>query len=112
MMFALVSRYTLPAGQVSALTAAHSEWIARHYASGRILVSGRRDPAAGGVIIAYGNSLAEIEEWITGDPFVVNGAAEYEITAFTATDYPKRCDAFDAFAKEAAQLDVPPPPGR
>lgn len=106
MMFVLVSRYMLPADQVDALIPRHSEWIARHYASGRILVSGRREPAIGGVIVAYGNSLAEIREWITADPFVINGAAEYEIVPFTATDYPKRSDAFDTFAAAAARLSV------
>jgi len=69
MMFVLVSRYQLPPDQVSALIPVHSEWIARHYASKRILVSGRREPTVGGVIVAYGENLAEIQEWIADDPF-------------------------------------------
>jgi uncharacterized protein YciI len=105
MMFALVSQYTLPAGRIAELTPAHSEWIAGQYALGRILVSGRGEPATGGVIVARGDSVEEIMAWISNDPFTIEGAATYQITAFHATDHPKRSAAFDVFEAIWAEQD-------
>lgn len=100
-MFVLVSRYLLPPEQVAELTPQHSAWIAEHYAAGRVLVSGRQNPPSGGVIVAIGRDLTDIQEWIVGDPFVVGGAAAYAITEFGATEHPKRSAAFDTFLAAA-----------
>lgn len=97
-MFVLVSRYLRPAEEVAALTPRHSEWIAQEYATARVLVSGRQNPPEGGVIVAIGTDLADVRDWIAGDPFVAGGAAEYDVTEFGATDFPKRSNAFDSFA--------------
>ncbi len=97
-MFVLVSRYLLPADEVAVLTPRHSEWIAEAYAAGRVLVSGRQNPPEGGVIVAAGHDLADITTWIATDPFVVGGAAEYAVTEFGATPFPKRSTAFNSFA--------------
>jgi uncharacterized protein YciI len=46
-------------------------------------MSGRKEPRTGGVIIACGDSLAEIETLIQADPFHQEQIARYEITQFT-----------------------------
>lgn len=102
-MFVLVSHYTAPMDQVQGLTGEHSDWIAGQYAAGRVLVSGRQEPPAGGVIVVRGESREDVEQWIASDPFVLGGAAAYDITQFGATDHPKRSEALDVFfAADAA----------
>ena len=66
-----------------------------------MLVSGRQNPPDGGVIVAIGRDLTDIQEWIAGDPFVVGGGAAYAITEFGATEHPKRSAAFDTFLATA-----------
>lgn len=47
-MFVAISEYTRPIGEVDQPCAGHAAFLAEYYASGRILGSGRRDPAVGG----------------------------------------------------------------
>src|ERR1700677_3200663 len=53
-----------------------------NYAAGRFIVSGRREPRTGGVILARAASIAEIEAVIAEDPFSREGVAEYEVIEF------------------------------
>ncbi len=70
----------------------------RQYESGRFLVSGRREPPIGGIIVARASSEQELREVMTTDPYHQKGLTEYDIFAFEAADFPKRSSAFDAFA--------------
>jgi uncharacterized protein YciI len=67
---------------VDQLVASHMAFIERGYASGLFLASGAKVPRTGGVIIARGKTVADIEALITGDPFHMAGVAKYRITEF------------------------------
>lgn len=67
---------------VEQLVASHMAFIERGYASGLFLASGAKVPRSGGIIIARGQSVADIEALITGDPFHMAGVAKYRITEF------------------------------
>jgi uncharacterized protein YciI len=73
---------------------AHVAFLNRHYASGRFVVSGRKIPRDGGIIIATGASKAEIETLVREDPFVARGLAECRVVEFRASqrarDLPER----------------------
>ena len=97
-MFVLISRFQRPLDEVNHFLAPHSAWVQRHYESGRFLVSGRREPPIGGIIVARASSEQELREVLTTDPLQQMGLAEYEVFAFEATDFPKRSSAFDTFA--------------
>ena len=97
-MFVLISRFLKPFEEVNLSFAEHSVWVQRNYEAGRFLVSGRREPLTGGVIVARASSEQELREVLTTDPYQQRGLAEYEIFAFEATDFPKRSSAFDTFA--------------
>lgn len=105
-MFVLISRFQRPLDEVYRSFASHSEWVQRQYESGRFLVSGRREPTIGGIIVARASSEQDLREVLTTDPYQQQGLAEYEIFAFEATDYPKRSSAFDIFASKP--LSEPP----
>ncbi|HEY6406744.1 MAG TPA: YciI family protein [Ktedonobacteraceae bacterium] len=97
-MFVLISRFQRPLDEVNRFLSPHSAWVQRQYESGRFLVSGRREPSIGGIIVARASNEQELREVLTTDPLQQMGLAEYEVFAFEATDFPKRSSAFESFA--------------
>ena len=84
-MFVLLLTYVKPLPDVDALMREHMAWINRHYASGDFVVSGRRVPRTGGVILARGDDREAIEAIAAADPFVSGGVATCEIVQFNAS---------------------------
>ncbi len=107
-MFVLISRFQQPLEEINRHLAQHSEWAQAQYASGRFLVSGRREPWVGGVIVARAASEDELWEVLRADPLQQMGLAKYELFAFEAAEFPKRSSAFEAFA--TTQANGAPPP--
>jgi uncharacterized protein YciI len=92
-MFVLLLSYTKPLEEVDGLMREHVAWLKEHYAAGRFVVSGRRIPRTGGVIVARGDDREEIEAIAASDPFVAGGVATFEIVHFRAS---QTADGFDA----------------
>ena len=84
-MFILVLSYVAPLEEVDALMREHVAWLNEHYDAGRFVVSGRRVPRTGGVIVARGDDRDEIERIAAGDPFVSAGVATCEVIQFRAS---------------------------
>jgi uncharacterized protein YciI len=84
-VFLLLLTYVKPLAEVDALMRKHVGWLDEHYAAGRFLVSGRRIPRTGGVIVARGEDRAEIEALAATDPFVRGGVATCEVIEFRAS---------------------------
>jgi uncharacterized protein YciI len=59
--------------------AAHNDWIAKGFADGVFFCVGSLVPAAGGAILAHGESRENHEARIAADPFVVQGVVTAEI---------------------------------
>lgn len=81
-LFVIDLTYTASLEMVDQLVPSHKAFVERGYASGLFLVSGAKVPRTGGVIIARGRTLADIEALITGDPFHMARVAKYRITEF------------------------------
>jgi uncharacterized protein YciI len=81
-VFIISLHYIKPLAEVDRFVAEHIAFLDRHYAAGRFLLSGRKEPRTGGVIIAQAESRAEIENIVAEDPFYREGIAQYEITEF------------------------------
>jgi uncharacterized protein YciI len=84
-VFVLLLTYTKPLDEVDALMRKHMAWVNEHYAAGRFVVSGRRVPRTGGVILARGDDREEIERIAASDPFVTGGVATVEVIQFRAS---------------------------
>jgi uncharacterized protein YciI len=84
-VFVLLLTYVKPLAEVDALMRRHMAWLDEHYAAGRFLVSGRRIPRTGGVILARGDDRGEIEAIAAADPFVTGGVATCEVIQFRAS---------------------------
>lgn len=81
-MYAVILTYTRPIPEVDAQMEGHRAWLEAHYASGLFVLSGRRVPRTGGVILARGGTEAELQAHLAEDPFAIAGVARYEIYAF------------------------------
>lgn len=92
-MFVIELVYTAPLADIDAHMKSHMRFVEKHYASGHFLVSGRKIPRDGGVILAVGTDRGEIERIAHEDPFVVRGLAEVRIVEFRASQRASDLDA-------------------
>lgn len=81
-MFLILLRYKKPLTEVDRFVPEHREFLNRHYASGHFLLSGRKEPRDGGVILARAGARSEIEDIVRRDPFHREHIAEYDIVEF------------------------------
>jgi uncharacterized protein YciI len=84
-MFVIELTYRAALEDIDAHMAAHVRFLKKYYASGNFLVSGRKIPRDGGIILAVGTSREEIEAIIRHDPFVEHGLADFRIIQFRAS---------------------------
>jgi len=73
--------------------APHVQFLNKHYASGHFVVSGRKIPRDGGIIVAVADSRAELEAIVREDPFVARGLADFRIIEFRASQRATDVDA-------------------
>jgi len=96
-MFLIELSYTADLAEIDAHMAAHVVFLKKHYAAGHFLVSGRKIPRDGGIILAVGKTRRQIEAIIEEDPFYKQGLADVRIIEFRASqradDIQKRIDA-------------------
>jgi uncharacterized protein YciI len=95
-MFVIELIYKVDLAQIDAHMKEHLAFLQKHYANGTFLVSGRKVPRDGGIILAVGPGRAEIESIVRQDPFVSRGLADYRIIEFRASqradDMPERLE--------------------
>jgi len=84
-MFVIELTYTADLAQIDTHMREHMRFLKTHYASGRFLVSGRKIPRDGGIILAVGGSREAIEAVAKQDPFVVRGLADVRVIEFRAS---------------------------
>ena len=97
-MFVVELIYKAALEEIDARMKAHMAFLKKHYASGHFLVSGRKIPREGGIILAVGKSRADIEAIMREDPFCKHGLADFRVIEFRASqradDVQKRLDSF------------------
>ncbi len=95
-MFVIELTYTADLATIDAHMTAHVVFLKKYYASGNFLVSGRKIPRDGGIILAVGKSRQQIEAIVAEDPFHEHGLADFRIIEFRASqqahDVQKRID--------------------
>jgi uncharacterized protein YciI len=74
--------YIAPLERIDELIPQHAAWLDQHYAAGRFLASGRREPRTGGVILTAAMDRADLDAILAADPFGRAGLAEYEVVEF------------------------------
>ena len=93
-MFVIELVYKTDLAKIDAHMTAHVRFLKKYYASGHFIVSGRKIPRDGGIILAVGKSRQEIETIVREDPFHEHGLADFRVIEFRASqraeEFPER----------------------
>jgi len=84
-MFVIELIYKADLADIDAHMTAHVAFLKKYYAAGHFLISGRKIPRDGGIILAVGKSRKQIESIIEEDPFVALRLADVRIIEFRAS---------------------------
>jgi len=82
-MFIVLLKFSSNKGQAGQLMEGHKEWIKRGFDDGVFLVVGSLQPNLGGGIVAHNTLLADLEDRVNEDPFVVEKVVSAEILEIT-----------------------------
>jgi len=93
-MFIIELTYKADLSVIDAHMKAHVKFLKKHYAAGNFVISGRKIPRDGGIIVAVGDNRRRIEAIAAEDPFCAHGLAEFRVIEFRASqradDLPRR----------------------
>lgn len=84
-MFIISLNYIVPLEELDQHMAAHVKYLKKYYKADVFIMSGRKVPRTGGIIIAQADSKEILEKIISEDPFHQHKLAEFEITEFLAS---------------------------
>jgi uncharacterized protein YciI len=84
-MFVIELTYKAHLTEIDAHMAAHVTFLKKYYTSGNFLVSGRKIPRDGGIIVAVGKSRGQIEAIVKEDPLYEYDLADFRIIEFRAS---------------------------
>jgi uncharacterized protein YciI len=84
-IFVIELIYKAPLADIDAHMAAHVAFLKRYYAAGHFLISGRKVPRDGGIILAVAKDLQQVEAIVREDPFHQRGLADFRIIQFRAS---------------------------
>jgi len=84
-MFVIELTYKAPLAEIDAHMSEHVTFLKKYYAFGNFLVSGRKIPRDGGIILAACKSRPQIEAIVEEDPFYKHGLADFRIIEFRAS---------------------------
>lgn len=84
-MYLILLHYKSDLKTVDSFVPEHARFLQKNYEQGNFLMSGRRIPRTGGIIVARAESEEKLREIIKEDPFYLNGVSEYEIIPFIAS---------------------------
>jgi uncharacterized protein YciI len=84
-MFIIELTYKAPLKDIDISMPAHVEFLKKYYATGNFLLSGRKIPRDGGIIMAVGDDREQIEAIVREDPFYARGLADIRVVEFRVT---------------------------
>ena len=84
-MFVIELIYKADLSEIDAHMKAHVAFLKKYYAAGNFLVSGRKIPRDGGIILAVAKDKPELEAIVAQDPFCKHGLADFRIIEFRAS---------------------------
>ena len=84
-MFIIELNYKVELEEIDAHMKAHVIYLNKYYKAKKFVVSGRKIPRDGGIIIATASTKKEIERIIKQDPFYKYKLADFKIIEFNAS---------------------------
>jgi len=93
-MFIIDITYQVPLEQIDRHMKEHMIFLNKHYDAGHFLLSGRKLPRTGGIIISKASSKQELEGWLAEDPFFNHQLATFTITEFNPSQFQAELSSF------------------
>ena len=84
-MFIILLTYISSLNEVDKALDEHVLWLKKEYKKGSFIVSGKRKPRIGGVLLSKIKEKNKLEEILQQDPFYQKKLIKYEIIEFTPT---------------------------
>ncbi|MXV53015.1 GTP cyclohydrolase [Pedobacter sp. HMF7647] len=84
-MFVIDLTYISSLDEIDQHMSSHVKFLDKYYKEDIFLMSGRKKPRTGGIIIAQADSLKEIEQIMQHDPFYKHKLATFTVTEFNAS---------------------------
>jgi len=81
-VFVVEVTYIKPIQEIDRFLVPHRDYLELHYQKKNLLASGPQNPRTAGLILTRFRTRAEVEHFITGDPFHQEGLATYRIIDF------------------------------
>lgn len=91
-MFIIELTYKVSLEEIDAHMKAHVTYLNKYYQSKNFIVSGRKIPRDGGIIIAAASTKKEIEKIVKQDPFYKHKLADFRIIEFNASQKAENID--------------------
>ena len=91
-MFIIELIYTQSLNSIDKHMKEHLQFLNKYYASGNFIMSGRKMPRTGGIIIAKGTTKKAVEKIMKEDPFYKHGLAEFNVIEFNASQKAENID--------------------
>ena len=85
--FIVFINYIVPFEQIQEILPKHRAYLDKGYQSGMLLMSGPNTAKTGGIVVARANSLNELKDFFTQDPYNINNAATYSYHEFDPVKY-------------------------
>jgi uncharacterized protein YciI len=82
MFHVLTSTYLQPPDVIAQVRPDHVAWLAEEIDAGRLLLAGRQESEAGGLLITGDISVEEAEDIVARDPYQLAGVARYDRIGF------------------------------
>lgn len=81
-MYLILLQYIRPVAAIDHYIDAHNAFLEKQYREGRFVLSGRRKPRTGGIILCNAGSRREVEAILAEDPLDKFQLAVYDIIEF------------------------------
>lgn len=93
-LFIININYTAPLEEIDRYMKEHIDFLKICYDKDVFIVSGRKEPRKGGIILAQGLSKEQLGSLMQSDPFIKYKLAEFEIIEFSASQSIKGFKSF------------------
>lgn len=101
-MFIVLLKFSDNKAKAAEHMAGHNAWLQRGFEDGVFLLAGGIKPGQGGVVLAEGRSLDELQQRVAEDPFVAEDVVTAEILDIQAARADERLQFLLDAAKEGA----------
>lgn len=86
-MFIIDLNYIAPLDKLDERMGEHMKFLRKYYSLNKFVVSGRKVPRTGGIILCLAKTKEEVDRIMSEDTFISSKLAEYKVTEFLSSQF-------------------------